>query len=67
MANATDLNSRQKYGIGLGISGAISLAVGILITFTPNTAWIKGVLDVMAYLAPLTGLVINFPKNTDPQ
>lgn len=61
------MNARQKSGIGLGITGLISLVVGILITFTPNTEWIKNVLDIASYLAPLTGLIINFPSNTNPQ
>ncbi len=62
------MNSRQKAGVSLGITGVVSLALGILIGSTVDTpAWVDLVLKVLGTLFPLIGLTVNLPSNTNPK
>lgn len=62
------LNSRQRAGVSLAVSGIISLVVGVVIGFTVETPRIVNIaLDILASLFPLLGLVVNFPSDTNPK
>lgn len=62
------MNSRQKAGVSLGITGIVSLGVGILIGTTAETpVWVDLVLKVLGTLFPLIGLTVNLPSNTNPK
>lgn len=62
------MNQRQKAGVSLGITGIVSLGVGIVIGSTVDTpAWVDLVLKVMGTLFPLIGLTVNLPANTNPK
>ena len=62
------MNNRQKAGIGMGISGAIGLAVGIVIATTTNTPqWVDIVVRGISVLLPLIGLTVNLPSDTNPK
>lgn len=62
------MNTRQKWGLGLAISGIGSLVVGIFgITTEVTPGWIDLVLRGLATTLPLLGIVVNFPANTNPK
>lgn len=62
------LTDRQKQGVGLGISGVITLALGIVTAATKvDPPWVQLVLNVLSFAFPALGLVINFPSNTGAQ
>ncbi len=54
--------------MSLGITGVISLGLGILIGSTVETpVWVDLVLKVLGTLFPLIGLTVNLPSNTNPK
>jgi len=62
------MNSRQKAGIGMAVSGIVSLGIGIVIGSTTSTpVWVDLVVKVLSTVLPLIGLAVNFPSNTNPQ
>lgn len=62
------MNARQKAGIGMAISGVVSLGVGIVVGSTSDTpAWIDLCIKVLSTVLPLLGLAVNFPSNTNPK
>lgn len=62
------MNTRQKAGVTLGISGFITLVVGIFALSTPDTpAWIQTLVNILSTTLPLVGLMVNLPSNTNPR
>lgn len=62
------MNSRQRAGVTLAISGVVSLGVGIVIGTTVTTpAVVDLVLKVLGTLLPLIGFAVNFPSDTNPK
>jgi hypothetical protein len=62
------MNSRQKAGLSMGISGVVALGVGIVVGSTTATPTIVDiVLKILATVLPLLGLVVNFPSDTNPK
>ena len=62
------MNSRQKAGVGMAISGVVALGVGIVIGSTTTTpAWVDLVIRGLSVLLPLIGLTVNMPSDTNPK
>lgn len=62
------MNARQKAGLGMAITGIVSLGVGIVVGTTTDTpAVVEIILKVLATVLPLLGFTINFPSNTNPK
>jgi hypothetical protein len=62
------MNTRQRAGVGLGVSGIIALALGIIVGTTGVTpAWVDPVLRVLGVAFPLVGIAVNFPSDTNPK
>ena len=62
------MNSRQKAGVGMGISGVVGLALGIVIASTTTTpGWVDIVIRGLSVILPLIGLTVNLPSDTNPK
>lgn len=62
------MNSRQKAGIGMAISGVVALGLGIVIGSTTATpAWVDIVIRGLSVILPLIGFTVNFPSETNPK
>lgn len=62
------MNNRQKWGLGLAISGLGTLVVGIFgITSAITPSWVDLALRGLSTVLPLLGIVVNFPANTNPK
>lgn len=59
------MNARQKAGLSLGLSGLITLGLGIVTGLTTvDPPWLSIILGVLTFCFPALGLTINFPTNT---
>jgi hypothetical protein len=57
------MTARQKTGLSLIISGAVSIGVGILTGTMPNyPGWVSIVLNILGFVLPALGLTVNLPK-----
>lgn len=60
------MNPRQKTGVGMIISGGITVGVGVITYLTTkDPTWVQIVLTCLSFIFPAVGLVVNLPARTD--